>query len=302
MERTDVLRGRRTEIRTAGNAAALGCARFVQTAAVSIADPTQSQAVTADLDGDGDLDLLVNDGWVPNRGGTTVFEPWRELLAGHRGLQIAGDLDGDGALDVIAAGDNSHPLQWLPNTSGRGDFGSGQPIGREGTVASRLLLADLDQDGDLDLMTGQQDAARNTYAYWYRNEDGRGRFSMPISLASTPFTPLAIVDWNHDGAVDVIGNHGEELVVLHNHARHSFAATTTLADFPVTDLAVADIDHDGDDDLVTVENTYDDFSGDTSSRIWTHMNLGSERLPLTRVAEEKGRYASGTIACSQISS
>jgi hypothetical protein len=128
----------------------------------------------ADLDRDGDLDLLVTNGdmfddhllkpyhgiqWLENRGGLRYEAHFLARLAGaHRA--VAADLDGDGDLDVVASalaggasGAGLPSLVWLEQVK-RGRFerrtlAVGEP--RWPT----LDVGDVDADGDLDVVTGR---------------------------------------------------------------------------------------------------------------------------------------------------
>jgi hypothetical protein len=130
----------------------------------------------ADLDGDGDLDVLLTHGdtfddtivkpyhgiqWLENRGSYPFVEHTLADLPGASHAK-AGDLDGDGDLDVVAcallAGGSETDesvlasLVWLeqvrPGTFERRTLAMGAP--RYAT----LDLGDFDLDGDLDIVTG----------------------------------------------------------------------------------------------------------------------------------------------------
>ncbi|MCA9168814.1 MAG: VCBS repeat-containing protein [Planctomycetales bacterium] len=265
---------------------------YVPVAEVGIANPLVDAAATiADLDGDGDRDLLTNDGWAPNRAETATFGALNVLLPGHRGQIIAGDLDGDGDLDLVAAGDATHPLQWLRN-DGNANFVPAATIG-DGAPATQLMLTDLDHDGDLDIIAGHADnKSRDVHTYLHVNLDSIGEFSPATKLIEEPFTPLHLLDWNQDGRVDLVGNYGVgQLVVMQNGPK--FSNVATVAEFTVAEIDVADFDADGDPDFVLVENTFDEFSGDTASRIWVYQNLGSDKLVANRIAEQNGQLAFG---------
>ena len=103
----------------------------------------------ADLDGDGDVDVLsASDSdqkiaWYENTDGKGSFGQQRvitteaETAPPHYPL-FAADLDGDGDMDVLS------DSGWYENTDGKGSFD------REQIIATAVLAAaDLDRDGDL---------------------------------------------------------------------------------------------------------------------------------------------------------
>jgi hypothetical protein len=129
-----------------------------------------------DLDGDGDLDVLFTHGdtfddqiikpyhgiqWLENRGAFPFVE---HTLADLPGVFAArtGDLDADGDLDIVAcafmAGDsnldqsNMASLVWLEQVK-TGEFVR-HTLERKPPRHATLDLADMDGDGDLDIVTG----------------------------------------------------------------------------------------------------------------------------------------------------
>lgn len=125
-----------------------------------------------DLDGDGSLDLLLG-GWGPriawyratgrNGDGTPQFalvdSAMVTITRGSNTTPALGDLDGDGDLDLLI-GEASGTLNYYRNEGTRtvprfvlvSDEWEGIDIGRR----SSPHLADLDGDGDLDLLVGSE--------------------------------------------------------------------------------------------------------------------------------------------------
>ena len=113
----------------------------------------------AELDGDGDLDVLSASSednkiaWYANDG-TSHFGPQQVITTDANGASsvYAADLDGDGDLDVLSASSGDNKIAWYAN-DGKGQFGPQQVITTAADGANCVFAADLDGDGDLDVLS-----------------------------------------------------------------------------------------------------------------------------------------------------
>ena len=81
---------------------------------------------------------------------------------GTAGGSVLEDLDGDGDLDVMASSWNlADPLRVFRN-DGKGVFSGGEALIPERSTSYAAALADLDGDGDLDVVVGNDRAGRET--------------------------------------------------------------------------------------------------------------------------------------------
>ncbi len=141
----------------------------------------------ADLDGDGDMDVLMAFGivgkpgqkethqiaWYENVGKPGKGQEWKKhgIAAGFdQGFEAAAaDLDGDGDQDVIAtAWGKQGRLVWFEN---RGDPKGKWPmylLKDNWSNANQVIVADLDRDGRLDLIACAERGANELR--WWRNE------------------------------------------------------------------------------------------------------------------------------------
>jgi hypothetical protein len=78
----------------------------------------------------------------------------------------AADLDGDGDPDVLSASYSGNYLAWYENVDGLGEFGPQQVIPTWAPGAYSVFAADLDGDGDLDVLSA---SSRDDKIAWYEN-------------------------------------------------------------------------------------------------------------------------------------
>ena len=148
----------------------------------------------ADFDGDFDNDLVVGADAVyglANDGAGSFGSPF--VIHDHEGLLRdlrAADVDGDSDVDLIAsqtifgAPDSKF---WLENTGGNGTF-ERHEISDTHAGAWVLAILDVDDDGDLDVMTAISIVGPpDRYPIvWYPNVDGEGTFGGAIEWGQAP--------------------------------------------------------------------------------------------------------------------
>lgn len=179
-------------------------------------DPKKDYAKTvfaADVDRDHDVDIVYGSednnqvGWLENLGGATSFTD--HPLANdtdHTKAVYSTDVDNDGDMDVLAASSDDHRITWLENTGGAPPAFSLQNITVNAAGAHSVYAADLDRDGDPDILSASRDDNRVT---WYPNQMiHRSAFYLEqkqsvIARIAEPRSVYA-VDLDGDGDMDVL--------------------------------------------------------------------------------------------------
>ncbi|MBB5352795.1 hypothetical protein HNR46_003043 [Haloferula luteola] len=227
-----------------------GAGGFQQVAVLESSGPTEA-LVTADVDGDLDLDIVAatqmygiysGQNHVYLNGGGGSFTRMDELGSSYCFDLVLVDVDDDGDLDAALAVNNAPNEVWLNDGSG-GFVTSGQALGASRTTA--LLAGDVDDDGDPDLVCGNRGAASVIYL-----NDGDGVFSASgASIGNGQTQALAWVDANGDDAPDLwIGNglNGKAVDwIYQNDGSGQFVLTQSLPARSTWGLAAADFTGDG---------------------------------------------------------
>jgi hypothetical protein len=163
------------------------------------------QAVAlADLEGDGNLDLLVaTKGAFPNPGGVGVYlgngnGTFRTSGAYYNtsaAVAIAvGDVNGDGYPDFVAS--QPGPNVWLSN--GDGTFRSGGAVSID--TGATVALADVNGDGSLDVVTGLSHSVK----VFLDNGDGTFQYSNVAYATGAGNGYVAVGDFSNDGFPDLV--------------------------------------------------------------------------------------------------
>lgn len=176
----------------------------------------------ADVDGDGSPDILTPTGWFKNVDANHDQWEWHaDWNLGDAGFPILGyDVNGDGRTDIIFGQGHSYGLYWLEQVdSGEDRHWVRHTIDESFSQSHALALADIDGDGEPELITGKRYRGHNggdpgsydpLVIYYYKIDRSpttrQNRFTRyPISVNGTAGagTQFVVFDLDKDGDIDI---------------------------------------------------------------------------------------------------
>ncbi len=276
--------------------------------------------VGADMDGDGDQDLLTagpdtqNEvAWWDNTVGDGSSWVKRSIDAAlpNASFALAVDLDFDGDMDVVATalggGSLGGPSQviFYENTDGIGTAWNTITVTNTLlTGADAAAVADIDADGDLDIFGG---GMNTDDFYWFENTAGNGSAwtAHVIDLSFNGTRSTEAVDFDKDGDIDVVAagefedefawfeNPGPDMVIAAVSWTRNVINPSTLDGAGA--VCTCDLDADGDLDVGAVA----DGTGANPEQVLWYENSGDNLTFTEHVIEAAFGRAHG-IFCADM--
>ena len=243
----------------------------------------------ADLDGDGDLDLVYTDFgggklyWRSNDldvSGTFLARQEVADAGGAQAVAIA-DIDGDGHgqgdLDLLLAGRIADAYYWIENVDGDASSWTRHLIQDGVNAAQAIWGGDFDGDGDFDVVGGSSSGSGKLA--WYENTAGDGSAWTEHDIAAGNINAVIGADLDRDGDLDIIvQDSGVSQIRWWENALgedpawtvHSIATVSSIG----RGLQAVDLDFDGDLDIVgSRDGDWYENNGDASG--WTARALSA---------------------------
>ena len=283
-----------------------GFAQFGDQQVISIDAFYPSNVLSADLDGDGDYDILYSSQngvwWHENLDGVGSFNT--KILIAQNSEESASsvsasDIDADGDLDVLSTFIDGSPSQngesrvlWNENLDGLGNFGPQRIISLDAYRPTDAKTADFDGDGDLDVLSISRGDDKIA---WYENLDGLGNFGIQQVISTQLVFPTSsyINDFDGDGYLDIVSQSFDEGNIawfknINGTGTFSNAifVSTNNPNYSVGEVIGADLDGDNDVDIVAVlkvENRIIWFENMDGNGDFNDMKIIAENIPQPNV-------------------
>jgi hypothetical protein len=284
-----------------------GMGTFTASSQPAIVNVYAGAAEFADVDNDGDQDLLItgntsqtvatanlylNDGM-----GNFTLASGTPFEASFGGDIDFGDIDGDGDLDLIMSGKNSlgELFVKLYINNGSDSFSLSNGSSFVPVWFSSTEFIDVDNDNDLDLLICGRDATNTSITTLYLN-NGSGVFT---AASGTPFTgahngKIAFGDTDNDGDQDILitgSNNGQMIAefYLNNGSSFILVPSTPFPGVSLHSSTFADFNNDGKLDLLHI--------GTTTAGLIGHIyeNTGSNNFILVDSTTIAGSYNGSSV-------
>ena len=239
-----------------------------------------SDVFAADLDGDGDMDILSSDysdskiSWYENDGNANPTWAHAHVYSNSmRSISVfAADMDGDGDMDILSAGANMNKISWYENDGNANPTWAWDSVTAPNSPSNpvSVFAADMDGDGDMDIVS----ASRNDSDIdWYDNNGASNPTWTARSVFDDGFDQVSVfvADMDGDGDMDVVAaQNGDDTISWHENSSTNYvlkfppsADTDIVSQGPdssadgARSVYAADMDGDGDMDILSASSIDD---------------------------------------------
>lgn len=176
-----------------------------------------SSPLLVDLTGDGKLEIVFGSHQSTGDGGViyaldytgTSLPGWPQTVTNWiYGAPIAADIDGDNELEILIGeyGSSGTPAFYIYAYNVDGSTCTNFPLGPFFGIANQLVIADLDADGDYEIIFDENVQVGDYGHYSAIHLDGTAVTDWPVDvLANSSFQQPLFGDLNNDGTLDMVG-------------------------------------------------------------------------------------------------
>ena len=272
-------------------------------------------AVLTDVNGDGELDLVVanmgavNKVYLGNGGGEFTLGPDDGSIGSETDVSTSlalGDMDGDGDLDLFVGNSGLAESDDLSNKLYLNDGGGNFSLKQQSSVdlpspdlddTRALALGDVDGDGDLDLVAAN--AGQINKLYLNGGDANFAAVGVAIGNEMDTSTSLLLLDVDDDADLDLIVGNTDEVAgagkinrLYTNDGSGGFSRSFESLGNDDTDatyaLAFGDVDHDGDVDVVAANKNQ-------TNKLYLNRGQGKFDASGTSVGEELDASSSAML-------
>ena len=172
---------------------------------ISTAASSVSGVFAADVDGDGDMDVLSASqldnmiAWYENDGNQNFTDRTISTNANLAFAVFAADVDGDGDMDALSASRGDDKIAWYEN-DGNENF-TDHTISTNADGAAYVFATDVDGDGDVDVLSA---SFSDHEIMWYENDGSQNFTEHTITSTALSATGVFAADVDGDGDLDVL--------------------------------------------------------------------------------------------------
>ena len=190
-------------------------------------------------------------------------------------------MDNDGDMDIVVASYNDDTISWYENDGASDPSWSYGSIATSADGAYDVFVVDLDNDGDLDIIS----AARIDDTIALYTNDGASDPSWSatdITTSADGATSVFAADMDNDGDIDILSaSKDDDTIAWYENSGGPFwsaSPITTSADYAESVFA-ADMDNDGDMDIISAsanDDTIAWYENDGASNpSWTAADIST---------------------------